>query len=185
MTAIPGIDDDRIFITIGPISVKGGEPLTLRIPRLDFLDPDTYDALMDDLEALDVEAQVIAVANDLAETPVGTSVFWEPLLKPARAKLAELGVVVKRIAPNGLSRDEITCPDEKVLKALEPFSGLPVLSLPKRARTVVLAMLKHVLTEDELEACSKMAIGQLNAIRDEWQQKSQVSLGEFLASESS
>lgn len=185
MTAIPGIDDDRIFITIGPISVKGGEPLTLRIPRLDFLDPDTYDALMDDLEALDVEAQVIAVANDLSETPVGTAVFWEPLLKPARAKLTELGVVVKRIAPNGLSRDEITCPTDEVLAALDPYSGLPVLSLPKRARTVVLAMLKHVLTEDELAVCSKLAIGQLNAIRDEWQQKSQVSLGEFLASASS
>lgn len=185
MTDIPGIDDDRIFITIGPIAVKGGEPLTLRIPRLDFLDPDTYDALMDDLEALDVEAQVIAVANDLAETPVGTSVFWEPLLKAARAKLSELGVNVKRIAPNGLSRDEITCPSDEVLEALRPYSDQPVLSLPKRARTVVLAMLKHVVSEEDLAVCSKLAIGQLNAIRDEWQQKSQVSLGEFLASASS
>lgn len=185
MSEIPGVGDDRIMITIGPISLKDREPLTIKVPRFDFLDPDTYDALIAGLEELDAEAQIIGVANDLAETPVGTSVFWEPLMKSARAKLAELGVVVKRTAPNDLVREEITAPTEKVLKALQPYSDKPVLSLPKRARTVVLSMLKHVLSEDEFEACQSLTMGQLNAIRDEWQAKSQVSLGEFLASERS
>lgn len=185
MSEIPGVGDDRVQISIGPIHVKDHDDVTLKVPRFDFLDPETHDALMADLEKLDVEAQVIAVANDLAETPVGTAVFWEPLLKPARKKLEEAGVVVKRIAPNGLNRDEITAATAAVLKKLKPYSDQEVLPLHKRSREVVLSMLKHVATPEEIELCSKMAIGQLNAIREEWQQKSSVSLGEFLASASS
>lgn len=182
---IPGIGDDRIMIAIGPISVKDGDPVTLRVPRFDFLDPETHDALIADLETLDVEAQMIAVANDLAETPVGTPVFWEPLLKPTRAKLTGLGVKVKRVNAGQVARDEIIAPTEKVLKTLTPYSDQPVLGLQKRGRSVVLSMLKHVLPDDQLEVCGKLALGQLNAIRDEWQTRSAVSLGEFLASESS
>ena len=185
MREIPSIDDDRVKVTIGPIPVKDGDPITLKIPRLDFLEPDVHDQLISDLEALDVEAQIIAVANDLTETPAKTPVFWEPVLKPARQKLVELGVKWERVAPNGVNRDQFTAPTQKVVETLQPYSDQPVLSLPQRARSVVLTMLKHVLTEDELAACSKMAIGQLNAIRDEWQKQSQVSLGEYLASESS
>lgn len=185
LTEIPGAGDDRIMIAIGPIAVKGRKPITIRVPRFDFLDPDTYDALIKDLEDLDAEAQVVAVANDLADTPVGEPVFWEPLMKPARITLQNLGVVVKRNKFGDVVREEISCPTDEVLEALRPYSDQPVLTLPKRARSVVLSMLKHVLTPSQLEACGLMTVGQLNAIRDEWHAKSQVSLGEFLASSSS
>lgn len=185
MSEIPGVGDERVTISIGPLSVKGHGSVTLKVPRFGSMDIETHDALIADLEALDVEAQVIGVANDLAEAPVGTKVFWEPLLKAARKQLTDLGVVVKRTAPNGSPRDEVTCPSQKVLAALEPYSDKPVLSLPKRSREVVLAMLKHVVSAEELAVCEKCTLDQLNYIREQWQSKSSMSLGEFLASDSS
>lgn len=185
MLEIPSIDDDRVKITIGPITLKSGESFTLKVPRLDFLDPDEHESMIEELNALDVESQIIAVANDLAESPIKTESVWEPVLKPARLKLIELGVKWERISVEGRNRDKFTVPSQKVLDALEPYSSQEVQSLPKRNRAVALTVLKHILTPAELEKCSQLAIGQLNAIRDEWQKQSNITLGEFLASESS
>lgn len=184
-TEIPSIDDPRIFIDIGPIPTKEGTPLNLRVPRFDFLEPDTHDALMSDVEALDVEAELIGAANDLAETPVGTPLLWQALQKETRKQLASVGVKIKRIFENNVRQDELTVPTAEVLSALEPWSSQDVVPLHKRMRFVRLAMLKHVVTPEQLEVCGTLASGQLNEIWDQWQTQSNIALGEFLASDSS
>lgn len=185
MVEIPSIDDDRVKISIGPIPIPGGDPITLRIPRIDFLPDEVQDEIQSDLEALDVEAQMIGVAVDLTETPVNTAVYWIPVLKAARQKLVELGVKWERVAPAGENRDKFIAPTKKVVEALQLWADKPVLSLPRREKMVALAMLKHVLSEDELAKCSALTNGQVKAISVEWQNKSRMSLGEYLASESS
>lgn len=184
-SVIPGAGDDRVYIKIGPLQIPGHGEVTLRVPRFGSLDIDTFDAMFADLEELDVEAQLVAVANDLAENPIGEKLVWDPLLKQAKRKLAEAGVQVKRVNVAGRLQDEVVCPSEDVLERLSEWSEQPVLSLPKRSREVVLTMLKHVLPEDDIEIYAKCTVDQMNFIRSEWESKSQLTLGEFLASESS
>ncbi|MBU3748788.1 MAG: hypothetical protein FGM36_16175, partial [Burkholderiaceae bacterium] len=57
---LPGFDDERTQIPF-TIPVKGRKPVTVKIPRFDYIPEDVFDALMADLEALDVEQQVIGV----------------------------------------------------------------------------------------------------------------------------
>lgn len=185
MTEIPGIGDERTLITVGPIAVPGGAPLVLKLPRFDYLPPDTHDALFDDLINLDVDTELVAVANDLAETPVGTAVVWQPLSKQARRKLIDLGVTVTRIVEAKRREDELVAKSDEVLKNLEPYSDRSLEPLHKRVRRARLTALKHVVTAEQYAVCEKLTSGQLNEIWTQWETKSDISLGEFLASENS
>lgn len=185
MREIPSADDDRVKVTIGPILLPDGEKLTLKLRRIDFLPDEVQDQIQKDCEAQDVDASLIQVANDLVETPVGTPVYWMPVLKAARAQLIELGVKWERVAPNGMNRDKFTAPSKKVVEALQPWADKPQLSLPRREKSVALAMLQNVLTAEELAKVSTLTNGQVKAITEEWQKQSAMSLGEFMASENS
>jgi hypothetical protein len=181
---IPGMDDERVRITI-TVPVKGRKPLVLKIPRHDFLDTETQDAMSASVEALDVESELIAVAADLDETPVGEKSVWVPLMKGTRRRLEELGVKVVRVVIDGKKQDEVTAPTVEVLQNLRPYSDLPPVPLNKRVRNARLAMLKHVMSPAQFEALSTAADGQINQVFTQWQEESNISLGEFLASGSS
>jgi hypothetical protein len=185
MAEIPGIGDERTMIEIGPISVPDGEPITLKVPRFDYLPPDKHDALFEDLVALDVDAELVAVSNDLADTPVGTTVYWNPLSKQARGKLIDMGVTVTRIVEAKRREDELSVKSAAVLKKLSEYSDRTLEPLHKRVRKARLTALKHVLTPEQLAVCERLANGQLNEIWAQWEKKSDISLGELLASDSS
>jgi hypothetical protein len=106
---LPGFDDDRIKIPF-TIPVKGRKPVTVMVPRFDYIDEDTFDLIMADLEQLDVEQQVIAIANELAELPVGTDIKWEPVLEDTKTRLTDLGVKFSRTMVQGMSQDLISAP---------------------------------------------------------------------------
>lgn len=178
---LPGFDDERTQIPF-TIPVKGRKPVTVKIPRFDYIDEDTFDALMSDLEKLDVEQQIIAVANDLSEVEPGTEVNWEPLLDDAKKQLTDLGVKVFRTMSKGQSQDLVSAPDDKVVEALAPFACEKPLPLRKRSRSICLAMLKHVVSEQELEWFSALPTGALDELLTAWRSQSTVSLGESEAS---
>lgn len=178
---LPGFDDERTQIPF-TIPVRGRKPVTVKIPRFDYIPEDTFDALMSDLEALDVEQQVIAVANDLSEVEPGTEVTWEPLLDDAKKQLTDLGVKVFRTMSKGSSQDLVSAPDAKVVEALAPFAAEKPLPLRKRSRSICLAMLKHVVSEQELEWFEALPSGALDELLTTWRTQSTVSLGESEAS---
>lgn len=178
---LPGFDDERINIPF-TVPVKGRKPVTVNIPRFDYIPEDTFDALMADLEKLDVEQQVIAVANDLSEVEPGTEVPWEPLLDDAKRQLTDLGVKVLRTMSKGQSQDLVSAPDAKVVEALAPLAAEKPLPLRKRSRSICLAMLKHVVSEQELEWFEALPSGALDELLTTWRTQSTVSLGESEAS---
>lgn len=178
---LPGFDDERTKIPF-TIPVKGRKPATVHIPRFDYIPEDTFDALMADLEALDVEQQVIAVANDLVEVESGTEVTWEPLLDDAKQQLTDLGVKIVRTMVKGQSQDLVSAPDSKVVDALRPLAAEKPLPLRKRSRSICLAMLKHVVSEQELEWFEALPSGALDELLTTWRTQSTVSLGESEAS---
>lgn len=181
---LAGFDDERTKIPF-QIPVKGRRPATVLIPRLDFIDEDTFDAMTGDLEASDAEQQVIAVANDLAAVPVGEVVSWEPLLDAARDQLVKLGVEIVRVAVNKQPQDDIKAPTEKVLAALEPFSSQKPLPLRKRSRDIALTMLKHVVSAEQLVWFEALPSGALDELLKQWRNQSAVTLGESEASSTS
>ena len=185
MSEIPGVGDERTMIEVGPIQVKDGGSLTLKIPRFDFLPPDKHDALFNDLTSLDFETEMIAVANDLADTPIGTAVIWQPLSKQTRRKLMDAGVKVTRIVEAKRREDELTVPNKKVLESLKPWSERDLDPLHVRIRKARLTALKHVVTAEQFAVCETLASGQLNEIWSQWEKNSDISLGEFMASDSS
>lgn len=176
-----GFDDERVKIAF-TIPVKGRKPATVHIPRFDYIDEETFDRIMSDLEVLDVEQQVIAVANDLKDIDPGTEVMWEPLLDDAKRQLTECGVVVKRTMKQGQSQDVIVAPDKAVVDALEPHWSEQPLPLRKRSRSIALAMLKHVVSEQEWEWFSALPTGALDELLTQWRTQSTVTLGESEAS---
>lgn len=178
---LPGFDDDRIKIPF-TIPVKGRKPATVMVPRFDYIDEDTFDLIMADLETLDVEQQVIAVANELAELPVGDEIVWEPLIDAAKQQLTDLGVTVTRTMVQGSSRDKISAESQSVLDGLAPFSSQTPLPIRKRSRSIALAMLKHVVSEQEHGWFSELPSGALDELLTAWKSASTVSLGESEAS---
>lgn len=177
---LPGFDDERTQIPF-TIPVKGRKPVTVNVPRFDYIPEDTFDALMADLERLDVEQQVIAVANDLSEVEPGTEVTWEPLLEDARKQLTDLGVKVFRTMSKGTSQDLVSA-DKTALEALKPLATEKPLPLRKRSRSICLAMLKHVVSDQELEWFAALPSGALDELLTQWRTQSTVSLGESEAS---
>lgn len=159
-----------------PFALPGGK--TVNLPRLDFIDEDTFDALNTDLEALDVKQQLIAVANDVVAVGVGKKSTWQPLLPGTKAKLLELGVEVSRSVDSDERRDEVCAPTVEVLEALKPFSGSKPLPLRKRGREIALTMLKHVVDDDDYKLFESLRVGQLDRILTEWRKHSAVTLGE-------
>lgn len=178
---LPGFDDERTQIPF-TIPVKGRKPVTVKIPRFDYIPEDTFDAIMKDLEALDVEQQLIAVANDLSEVEPGTEITWEPLLDDAKKQLGELGVKVFRTMKQGQSQDLVSAPDDKVVEALKPLAAEKPQPLRKRSRSICLAMLKHVVSEEELGWFDALPSGALDELLTTWRTQSTVSLGESEAS---
>jgi hypothetical protein len=178
---LSGFDDERTKIPF-TIPVKGRKPVTVKIPRFDYIDEDTFDAIMSDLERLDVEQQVLAVANDLVDVEPGVEVTWEPLLDDAKRQLVELGVKVVKAMEKGQTQDKVSAPDDKVLEALRPIAVEKPLPLRKRSRSICLAMLKHVVSETEFEWFDALPTGALDELLTTWREKSTVSLGESEAS---
>ena len=177
---LSGYDDERTKIPF-TVPVKGRKPATILIPRFDYIDEDTFDAIMADLEKLDVEQQVIAVANDLSKLEPGEEVTWEPLLDDAKRQLVDAGVKVTRSMSKGQSQDVVSA-DKAALDALEPFASQQPLPLRKRSRSIALAMLKHVVTEQEYEWFEALPTGALDELLTTWRNQSTVSLGESAAS---
>lgn len=175
---LAGYDDEKTKIPF-TIPVKGRKPATILIPRFDYIDEDTFDAIMSDLERMDVEQQVIAVANDLVDADAGTEVPWEQLLDDAKTRLVALGVTVKRKNQN---QDSVCAPNDWVLAALQPLAATKPLPLRKRSREIALAMLKHVVSEQELEWFTALPTGALDELLTTWRNQSTVSLGESVAS---
>lgn len=179
--ALVGFDDDRTKIPF-TIPVKGGKPVTVSVPRFDYIDEDTFDEMTAELDRLDAEQLVINVAHDLADLPAGTESEWVPLNDTARKTLTDLGVEIKRVLLGKASQDNITAPTDEVLSALEPYSSQKVLPLRKRQRQIVLSMLKYVVTEEELALFGTLPAGALDDLLKSWREKSNVSLGESDAS---
>ena len=111
---VPAHDDPRVQITI-PVPVKGRkQPLLLKVPRFDFIDEDTYDAIVTGIDAIDK-----------------------------------------------------TLPQRKA------------------TRLVVLAYLKPCVPAKDYAVCETLMVGQLNAILQNWNDASNITLGEYLASAAS
>ena len=178
---LPGFDDERTQIPF-TIPVKGRKPVTVRIPRFDYIDEPTFDAIMADLEVMDVEQQVLAVANDLVAVEPGVEVSWEPLLDDAKKQLTDLGVKVIRTMKQGSSLELVSAPDVKVLEVLAPIAVEKPLPLRKRSRAIALAMLKHVVSEQELAWFEALPTGALDELLTTWRTQSTVALGESEAS---
>ena len=178
---LPGVDDERTQIPF-TIAVKGRKPVTVKIPRFDYIPEDVFDALMADLEALDVEQQVIGVANDLSEVEAGTEITWEPLLEDTKRQLTALGVKVFRTMKQGQSQDLVCAPDDKVKEALAPLAAHKPLPLRKRSRSIALAMLKHVVPDDQFAWFEDLPTGALDELLTTWRSQSTISLGESEAS---
>ncbi len=177
---LSGFDDPKTKIPF-TVPVKGRKPATVHIPRFDYIDEDTFDLIMADLEKLDVEQQLIAVANDLAAAEPGTELVWEPLLDDAKSKLTALGVKVIRTLKQGQAQELISA-DAKAIEDLAPYSEQTPLPLRKRSRSIALAMLKHVVTDQEWEWFDALPTGALDELLNTWRQQSTVSLGESEAS---
>jgi hypothetical protein len=165
--------------------VKGRRAANVLIPRFDYIDEDTFDALMADLEQFDADQQVIAVANDLASLPAGESSSWQPLIDSAKETLVGLGVTVTRAVVDKRPQDNIAAPTDEVLVALEPFSSQKPLADRKRSREIALLMLKHVVTTEQLVWFEALPSGALEELLTEWRKASNVSLGESEASSTS
>lgn len=178
---LPGFDDERTQIPF-TIPVKGRKPVTVKIPRFDYIPEDVFDELMADLERLDVEQQVIGVANDLVDVEPGTEVTWEPLLEDAKTQLTDKGVKIFRTMSKGQTQELVSAPSEAVVEALRPLAAEKPLPLRKRSRSICLAMLKHVVSEQELEWFAALPTGALDELLTTWRTQSTVSLGESEAS---
>lgn len=178
---LSGYDDTRTKIPF-TIPVKGRKPATVMIPRFDYIEEDVFDALMDDLEKLDVEQQILAVANDLVEVEPGTEVPWEPLLDDSKKHLTDLGVKIVRTMKQGQSQELVSAPDAAVVEALRPIACDKPLPLRKRSRSIALAMLKHVVSETEYEWFEALPTGALDELLTTWREQSAKSLGESEAS---
>lgn len=178
---LSGFDDERTKIPF-TIPVKGRKPVTVSIPRFDYIPEDQFDAIMRDLEAQDVEQQIIAVANDLSAAEPGTEINWEVLLDDAKKKLTALGVIVRRTMKQGQSQDVVSAPDSKTLEALAPLAEDKPMPLRKRSRSIALAMLKHVVTDEEYAWFEDLPTGALDELLNTWRAQSTVTLGESAAS---
>lgn len=150
----------------------------VKVPRLDFIDEDTFDALNSELEALDVKQQLVAVANDICAAAPGAKLQWQPLLDATKQTLTGLGVDITRIVANGTRYDEVTAPTDDVVDAVKLHSGQKPLPLRKRGREIALTMLKHVVDEDEYALFETLRVGQLDKVLAEWRKHSTVTLGE-------
>jgi hypothetical protein len=176
-----GFEDDKTKIPF-TIPVKGRKPATVHIPRFDYIPEDVFDQIMYELERLDVEQQVIAVANDLKDVDPGTEVTWDVLLDDAKAQLKDLGVVVRRTMKQAQSQDVVSAPNDEVKKALAPLSEQQPLPLRKRSRSIALAMLKHVVSDEEYGWFEDLPTGALDELLTQWRTQSTASLGESEAS---
>lgn len=159
-----------------PFNLPGG--VTVNVPRLDFLDEDTFDAMQEALIEADVEQQFIGVAADIAESKPGTKLQWAPLLEDTKKRLLEMGVSVERtVNEDGVRIDEVSA-DEEVQELFAEYEGKKPKNLRKRARENALLMLSFVLEKDDLKHFEPLKAGQLDQVLAEWRKHSRVSVGE-------
>lgn len=158
-----------------PFNLPNG--VTVNVPRLDFLDEDTFDAMQEALIELDVEQQFIGVAADIAEAKPGTKLQWVPLLDGTKKRLTDMGVEVERVVQDGARIDEVSA-DAEVAELFAEYAGKKPKTLRKRARENAMTMLGFVLTKDELKHFEGLLLGQLELILAEWRRHSRVSVGE-------
>jgi len=177
-----GFDDERTKIRFD-VPVKGRKgPAQVHVPRFDYIDEDTFDAIMAELEAMDVEQQLCAVANDVAAAGPGVEVTWEPLLEDARTQLTQAGAVISRRK----TQDVITAPDQSVVDHLAgTWGAVKPLPFRKRSRQIALAMLRHVVTDDEYQWFEALPSGDLDKMLTAWKDASTITLGESGASSTS
>lgn len=181
---LSGFDDERTKIPF-TVPVKGRKPATVLVPRFDYIDEATFDAIMADLEVLDAQQQVIAAANELAGLQPGSELVYDPLIDAAKKQLTDCGVDVVRTVKQGRSQDVLCAPTEDVIAALAPFSSQTPMPLRKRSREIALTMLKYVVDEQELKWFADLPTGALDDLLTAWKTASTVSLGESEASSSS
>lgn len=159
-----------------PFNLPGG--VTVNVPRLDFLDEDTFDAMQEALVEADVEEQFIGVAADIAESKPGTKLQWAPLLEGTKKRLQEMGVEVERVVnDDGVRIDEVSA-DEEAAEQFTEYEGRKPKTLRKRAKANALLMLGFVLEKDDLKHFDKLRVGQLDQVLAEWRRHSRVSVGE-------
>ncbi len=159
-----------------PVTFPGGQ--VVKILRLDFLDEDTFDAMEADLAALDVQQQLLGVANDIIAAPVGAKLQWQTLLDGTKEKLTALGVDVNRVVNDEGRYDEVSAPTAEVVEAVKQHSGSKPLPLRKRGREIALTMLKHVVGDEEYALFEDLRVGQLNDLLAEWRSNSRTTQGE-------
>jgi hypothetical protein len=82
MYDIPAQDDPRIQITIS-VPIKGRKPLTLKVPRYDFITEDIYDAMDTDITAID---EKLAPRKQIR---LARLAMLKPFLSPAEYKACE------------------------------------------------------------------------------------------------
>jgi hypothetical protein len=182
---LAGFDDARTKLPV-QVPVRGvSKPKTVNLPRFDYIDEATFDLLMTDLEELDSEQQIIAIANDLAEVEPGEEVPSDTLLDKTKSKLEELGVTVRRGMKQGTSQEVCVAPTAKVLEALKPYSDLKTQPIRKRSRGIALTMLRHVVTPEEYALFEELPSGALDELLSAWRDASSISLGESEASPTS
>jgi|GEM_PF-2114104 hypothetical protein len=182
---LAGFDDARTKLPV-QVPVRGKtKPVTVKLPRFDYIPEETFDALMADLERLDVVQQVIAAANGLAEAEVGEEVEVESLMDDAKKQLSDMGVEVQRNMKQGHAFDVLIAKDDSVLEALKPMSEQKTLPLRKRSREVALTMLRHVVTPEELAWFEDLPTGALDELLSAWRDASTLTLGESEASPTS
>lgn len=161
--------------SVVPFNLPNG--VTVNVPRLDFLDEETFDAMQEALIELDVEQQFIAVAADIAESKPGTKLQWAPLLEGTKKRLQEMGVEVERVVTDGVRIDEVSA-DAEVAELFEEYEGQKPKGLRKRARENAMTMLGFVLDADELKHFEGLRVGQYDQILAEWRRHSRVTVGE-------
>jgi hypothetical protein len=182
---LAGFDDDRTKLPV-QVPVRGKtKPVTVKLPRFDYIPEATFDALMADLERLDVEQQVIAAANNLTEIEVGEEVEVDSLMDAAKTRLDELGVEVQRSMKQGHAFDVLIAKDDSVIEALKPLAEQKPLPLRKRSREIAITMLRHVVTPEQLEWFEDLPSGALDELLTAWRDASTLSLGESEASPTS
>jgi hypothetical protein len=183
--SLAGYDDARTKLPV-QVPVRGKtKPVTVNLPRFDYIDEDTFDALMADLELLDVEQQVLAMANELVALEPGEEVETDPLLDAAKTQLEGLGVEVRRNMKKGQSHDVCVAPTEAVIETLTPVASKKPQPLRKRSRSIALTMLKHVVEPDQYTWFEDLPSGALDELLTAWRDASSVTLGESEASPTS
>ena len=177
--SLAGFDDERTkFAVEVPALPPARKPVTVMLPRFDYMPEAEYDAMMAELESQDVEQEVIGVAADLIASG-GSRVEWDRLAPEAKSQLQALGVNVSRATKAGRPID--VCETDDVSRLAE-FSDRKPATVRKRMRNVALTMLRHWVDASQMPMFEALPSGALDELMKGWRDASALSLGESAAS---